>query len=141
MTDINFDNVDLGFVVNLQILKDVMKDLSIDGRRWWVASDPEDAAAVSSLTIGFGDQNCKDRLNTLYFEIPVVSSVVPRYHRARLILLFDSSCVKAEGPGFYKADDSIVQDDMEDFLEFFRPLKSALAARIQSDSRSPRSLR
>lgn len=134
MTDINLDDVDLGFLVNLQILKDVMKDLSVDGRRWWVASDPEDAAAVGSLTIGFGDQNCKERCNILYFEIPVVCSVVPMYHRARLILLVDSSYVKAQTPGFYQEKDGITLDGMEDFVSFFGPLKRALAARIQSDN-------
>jgi hypothetical protein len=132
MSDIDFANVSLGVVVELQILKEVMQDMSVGGRRWWVASDPEDAAAVGSLTLGFGDPNCKDLLNAVYFLIPIVLSVVPRYHRARLILLVDPSYVKVETPGFYREDGGIVQDGMEDFVSFFAPLKKALAARIQS---------
>jgi hypothetical protein len=49
-------------------------------------------------------------------------------------VLFDSSCVKAETPGFYKEEDGITLDGLEDFVSFFGPLKRALAARIQSDN-------
>ena len=133
MRDIEFDNVSLGFVVELQLLKKILKDLSVDGRTMWVSSDPQDAGERGYLSIGFGVSKSHDRLNTIYFQVPVVSSVVPKYHRARLVLLLDPSYVTVETPGFYNDEDSIVQDAMEDFVSFFRPLNKALAARIQSD--------
>lgn len=133
MIDINFNDVDLGFVVNLQTFKQLLMTLSIDGKRWWVASDPDDAASVGSITIGHGNPNCQDLLNTIYYQIPVISSVVPKYNRARLTLLFDSSYIKAESPGFYRGDGSIVQDAMEDFISFFNPIRNALASRVRSD--------
>jgi hypothetical protein len=132
MNDLNLENVDLGFVVNLQILKEVLKGLSVDGKKWWIARDPEDAAEGGYLTIAHGYPGCDDRLNTTYFQIPVISSVVPLYHRARLILLFDASYVKAETPGYYMEGGGIVRAPIEDFTAFFCPIHDALVARIRT---------
>jgi hypothetical protein len=41
---VNIEEVELGFVANLETLREVLKELSINGRRWWVASDPTDAS-------------------------------------------------------------------------------------------------
>ena len=38
--DLNVDSIELGFVVNLETLREVLKGLSVNGRRWWIASDP-----------------------------------------------------------------------------------------------------
>jgi hypothetical protein len=76
--EIDFDQVELGLVVNLTILREVLKSLSIDGKRWWIASDPQDALTTRSITIGHGDPRCTDRLNTLYFRIPVLGNETPR---------------------------------------------------------------
>jgi hypothetical protein len=63
---VDLDEVELGFVVNLKTLRDVLKTLSRDGKRWWIASDPHDAAANGFLSIGHGDPQCNDRLNTAF---------------------------------------------------------------------------
>jgi hypothetical protein len=128
----DFDAVELGIVVNLGTLREVLRQMSIDGRRWWVASDPEDAFETGSITIGHGDQNCMDRLNTLYHRIPVVSNEMPRAGTDRLVLLLDPSYVTAEEPGFYIENGRITQDCLEDFVCFFGPIKRALIARMQS---------
>lgn len=133
MTEIDLDDVDLGFVVNLQILKEVMKDLSVEGRNWWIASDPQDAGERGYISIGFGDAHCNNLSNTVYFQIPVIHSVAPRYQRPRLILLFDSAYVKPEVPGFYAENGVYRQDDLEDFQCFFRPIKKALISRMQME--------
>jgi hypothetical protein len=39
----SLDEVDLGFVVNLETLRDISKAMSVNGRKWWIASDPGDA--------------------------------------------------------------------------------------------------
>jgi hypothetical protein len=36
----DLDNVELGFAINLGTLREVLKGLSMNGRRWWIASDP-----------------------------------------------------------------------------------------------------
>jgi len=95
----NFDKVELGFLVNLKIPRDVLKGLSIKGRRWWIASDPQDAATTRSITIGHGDPLCKARLNTLYFPVWIVGPVVSRAPTDRLVLLFDPSSCTPEEPG------------------------------------------
>jgi hypothetical protein len=59
----DFSEVGIGFVVNLQTLREVLKELSIDGRRWWIASDPHDSEETGFLTIGHGDPKRVDRLN------------------------------------------------------------------------------
>jgi hypothetical protein len=41
--EFNPDEIGLGFVVNLETLREVLKSLSVRGRRWWIASDPADA--------------------------------------------------------------------------------------------------
>jgi hypothetical protein len=130
----NFDKVELGFLVNLKILRDVLKELSIKGRRWWIASDPQDAATTRSITIGHGDPLCKDRLNTLYFQVRIVGDVVSRAPTDRLVLLFDPSSCTPEEPGFYLENGRVVQDFVEDFLCFYQPIKRALIARLQAES-------
>lgn len=132
--DIDFTEVELGLLVNLKTLRGILKGLSVDGRRWWVASDPQDAFETGSITIGHGDPHCEDRLNTLYFRIPMVSEKIPRAGTDRLVLLLDPSYVIADEPGFYVEGGRVTQDLLADFVCFFSPIKSALIARMQADS-------
>jgi hypothetical protein len=60
--DFSLDEVDLGFVVNLETLREVLKSMSVNGRKWWIASDPVDAIDTHTVTIGHGDPGCQDRL-------------------------------------------------------------------------------
>jgi hypothetical protein len=46
--EIDFDQVELGLVGNLTILGEALKSLSIDGKRWWIASDPHYALTTMS---------------------------------------------------------------------------------------------
>jgi hypothetical protein len=130
----DFDAVELGIVVNLGTLRKVLKQMSIDGRRWWIASDPQEATETGSITIGHGDPHCGDRLNTLYFRIPVVSHEISRAGTDRLVLLFDPSLVTAEGPGFYIESGRVTQDSLEDFICFYGPIKRALISWMQADT-------
>jgi hypothetical protein len=75
--DFSLDEVDLGFVVNIEILREVLKSMSVIGRKWWIASDPVDAIDTHTLTIGSGDPRCEDRLNALYFRVPVLNEEMP----------------------------------------------------------------
>jgi hypothetical protein len=133
--EIDFDQVELGLVVNLTILREVLKSLSIDGKRWWIASDPQDALTTRSITIGHGDPRCTDRLNTLYFRIPVLGNEPPRGGTDGLVLLFDPSTSVADEPGYYIEDGRVVEDFVEDFLCFYRPITRALIARLRAESR------
>jgi hypothetical protein len=130
--NIDFTEVELGLLVNLKALRGILKELSIDGRRWWVASDPQDAFETGSITIGHGDPHCENRLNTLYFRIPVVSEAIPWAGTDRLVLLLDPSYVTAEEPGLYIDNCRITQDWLADFVCFFGPIKRALIARMQA---------
>lgn len=132
--EIDFDQVELGLVVNLTILREVLKSLSINGKRWWIASDPQDALTTRSITIGHGDPHCTDRLNTLYFRIPVLGNETPRGGTDGLVLLFDPSTSVAAEPGYYVENGRVVQDFLEDFLCFYRPISHALIARLQAGS-------
>ena len=108
--------------------------MSIGGRRWWIASDPQDATETGSITIGHGDPHCEDRLNTLYFRFPVVSNGVPKAGMDRLVLLLHPSYVTSEEPSLYIEDGRITQDCLADFVCFFGPIKKALIARMQADN-------
>src|ERR1035438_3955124 len=61
----------IGLVVSLAMLREVLKGMNVDGRRWWISSDPHDAADAGYLTIAHGTKGCVDRLNTLHFRVPV----------------------------------------------------------------------
>jgi len=46
---VDLGELELGFVVSLGVLREVLRGLSLNGRRWWIASDPHDAAEEGSL--------------------------------------------------------------------------------------------
>lgn len=128
----SLDEVELAVVVNLETLREVLKSLSIDGKRWWIASDPHDAVADGYISIGHGDPGCSDRLNTLHFRVPVLNDETPLGGTVRLILLFDESTSFPEEPGFYLENNEVVQDPFEDLMRFFEPIKRALVACLRA---------
>jgi hypothetical protein len=131
---VNCDELEVGLVVNLKILRETLRGLSINGRRWWIACDPHDAAARGYVSVGYGDPQCKDRLNTLYFRFPVVGDVTPKISADRLVLLIDPSTCTPEAPGFYLEDGRVVEDPLEDFLCFYPAIKRALITRLQIET-------
>jgi hypothetical protein len=130
--ELNLDEVDLGFVVNLATLRDVLKTMSVDGRRWWIASDPNDATATHTITIGHGDPGCQDRLNTLYYRVPVLNEEMPMAGTDKLTLMLDSSVVSAEQPGIYIEDGRVGEDSVADLQSFYDPIQRALLIKLQS---------
>jgi hypothetical protein len=122
---LDFGEVDLGLVVNIGILREVLKALSMHGRRWWIASDPQDAMTTGSITIGHGDPQCKDRLNTLYFRFPILGEMTRKTSTEKLVLLVDPSACTPEEPGFYLENGRVKQDFVEDFTSFYPPIKDA----------------
>jgi hypothetical protein len=132
--DIDINGVELGLVVNLKTLREALKGLSINGRRWWIASDPNDADARGYISIGYGDPQCEDRLNTVYFRFPILGDVTPKSSTDRLVLLIDPSTCVPESPGFYLEAGRVVQDSLEDFYCFYPPLKRALITRLQNET-------
>lgn len=126
----DFGEVELGFVVSLGALREVLKGLSFDGRKWWVSSDPYDAADTGFITIAHGTPKCFDRLNTLHFRVPVVGNENSRGRTDRLILMFDPSTTTAVEPGFYLQDGSILEDPLEDLASFYEPIERALIDRL-----------
>jgi hypothetical protein len=125
--------VEVGFVVNLGTLREVLKGLSINSRRWWVASDPSDALESHSVTVGYGDPGCVDLLNTLYFKVPVLSDEKPLAGTDRLILLLDCSVISAEQPGLYIEEGRVLEDPLADIEYFFIPIKQALIAMVRNE--------
>lgn len=131
--EFRFDEIDLGFVVNIATLREVLKKLSVDGRRWWLASDPVDALDNHFVTIGHGDPGCVDRLNTLYFRVPVLNETAPIAGTDRLIVLLDSSAISAEQAGLYMENGRVLTDDFADFECFFLPIKRALIKMLREE--------
>jgi hypothetical protein len=115
-----------------ETFREVLKGLSVDGKTWWIASDPYDAVETGYISIGHGDRHCADRLNTLYFRILVLGNEVPRAGTDRLVLLFETSTVSTVEPGYYIENGRVMQDCLEDFACFFQPIKDALIARLQT---------
>ncbi|MGA2537296.1 MAG: hypothetical protein ABSF53_14860 [Terracidiphilus sp.] len=129
--DVN-DDLDFGFLVSLGCLREVLKELNVNGRRWWLASDPRDAAETRYISVGHGCQGCVGRLNTLHFRAPVIGGDASG-PTDRLILIFGPTTITAEEPAFYLQDAQMVQDPLDDFCSFYEPLKGALIARLQAE--------
>jgi hypothetical protein len=111
----------------------VVGSLNINSsRRWWIASDLVDAVRNGWLTLGHGDSDCVDRLNTLYYRVPVLNQEKPPAGTDRLVVLLDSSLVVAEQPGLYIECGRVVQDEIEDIHAFLFPILRALAARFET---------
>ena len=130
--DADLGELELGIVTSVRTLREVLKKMSIDGRRWWIASDPLDTVEDGYLTIGHGDPECFDRLNTLYFRVPVVGNDSPPERTDRIVLLIEPTTATGEEPGFYLEDSRASEDPVEDFYDFYLPLERALIARLQS---------
>jgi hypothetical protein len=130
----DFSSVELGFVVSLQTLREVFKGLNIEGRRFWLASDPQDAAETGLITVGHGYPRCIDRLNTLHFHLPVVGNEGSNMRTDRLILMVDPSVITQEEPCLYLKDGRLLEDPVGDFVSFYGPIKRALLARLQAEN-------
>jgi hypothetical protein len=130
--DVDFTEVPLGLVVNLKTLREVLKGLSIGGKRWWIASDPQDAVEDGAIFIGHGDPHCTDRLNTLIFRVPVLNDEAPRGGTDTLLLFFHPATSFPAEPGYYLENGRVMQDSLEDFMSFYVPIKAALIARWQA---------
>ena len=129
--DIDINEIELGFVVSLKTLRELLKGLSVGARRWWIASDPADALESHYVTIGHGDPGCIDRLNTLYYKVPVLNDESPMVGAERLILLLDPSVISAEQPGLYIEDGRVLRDEFADIECFFQPIRWALIALLR----------
>jgi hypothetical protein len=97
-----------------------------------VDRDPADALESHTVAIGHGDPGCVDRLNTLYFRVPVLNQDQPGAGTENLILLFDYSVILAEQPGLYREDGKVLKDALADLEAFFDPIQRALIAKLQS---------
>lgn len=128
----SLDEVELATVVNLETLREVLKSLSVDGKRWWIASDPRDAVAEGYISIAHGDPGCTDRLNTLHFRVPVLNDETPVGGTDRLVVLIDESTSFPQEPGFYLENGEVVEDPFEDLMSFLEPVKHALVARLRA---------
>jgi hypothetical protein len=130
--DADLSAVELGFVVNLKVLREVLKGLKIEGCRWWISSDPEDAVESGFVSIGHGYPRCMDRLNTLHFHLPVIGNGGTNSRTDKLILVLEPSVITQVDPCLYVQDGRVLEAPIEDFVSFYGPLQRALLARLQA---------
>jgi len=132
MTMDRFNDVEIGIVVSLGTLRGVLKTLSVDGKRWWIASrDPSAAMENGAVTVGLRDARCIRPLKTVYFRIPIVDPV-RSWSTDRILLLFDPTVIVDIEPGYFLERGRFVQDCVGDFENFFFPIKRALLDRLRS---------
>lgn len=124
--EINLDDVDLSVVVNIEILREVLRKMSCNGKRWWIACEPEYSLDRGYISIGFGCPGCVDLLNTMYYRLPILNTSLPTGGSDNLLVLVHSSTVTAEQPGFYEHAAGIGTDEFADIEEFFVPIRRAL---------------
>ena len=119
--------------MSLGALREVLKRLSIDGKRWWIACDPTDALETNVITIAHGQRSCIDRLNALYFDVPILNDRKPGASMDRLVLLLDSSVISSVGPGLYMENGRVLEDPFTDLECFYQPIRKALIAMLQRE--------
>jgi hypothetical protein len=130
---LNLEAVELGFILNLKTLREVLNKLSVNGRRWWIATDPCDAVEDGFIRVGYGDPQCNDLLNSIYFRLPVLTESLPAGGTDQIVLVFEGSNCIADLPGLYRGTNSqIEQDALQDFVSFFTPVKKALIERMKT---------
>lgn len=129
--DTNLDDIDIGVVVNIRTLREVLAEISANGRNWWIASDPADAIERRYVTVGHGDPRCKDRLNTLYYRVPVLTEEQPVGGTEFIVVLLDAGLISAEQPGLYREGGRLLEDPLEDMKYFWLPMKQALGRKLQ----------
>ena len=78
------------------------------------------------LTIGYGDPGCVDRLNTVYYKLPILNEDPPLGGPDKQVVLVDSSVVVAEQCGLYREGDRVLQDEIADIEDFFTPIARAM---------------
>jgi hypothetical protein len=93
---------------------------------------PSDAIDTHTVTIGHGDPGCHDRLNTLYFRVPVLNEEMPMAGTDKLTLMLDSSVVSAEQSRLYFEVGRVGQDSVADLQSFYDPIQRALLTKLQS---------
>lgn len=71
--EFSLDDVELAVVVNIATLRRTLKQLTSGVRRWWIACEPVYALDAGYITIGYGDPGCVDRLNTVYYKLPLLT--------------------------------------------------------------------
>ena len=120
------DDVEIAVVVNLETLRQVLKKMSRNGKKWWIACEPSYAQEGGFITIGYGDPGCVDRLNTLYYKVPVLNEDPPLGGLDKLVVLLDSSLVIPEQCGLYREGDRVLEDEFTDFQDFFTPILQAM---------------
>jgi hypothetical protein len=130
----DMSEVEMGFVVSLGVLREVLRGLNVKGRRWWISSDPYDAAEDGYISVAHGTIGAFDRLNTLHFRVPVIGNDGLNARTDRLILMFDPSTTTPVEPGYYLQDSRILEDPVEDIVDFYEPIERALIARLQDRS-------
>lgn len=124
--ELNVDDVDIAVVVNVEILRQVLKKLSGNKKKWWIACEPAYVLEAGFLAIGYGDPGCVDRFNTVYYKVPILNQDRPLGGPDRLVVLLDSSVVVAEQPGLYWEGDRVLQDEVTDMEDFLIPILRAL---------------
>jgi hypothetical protein len=124
--NINLDDVDLAIVVNVEILREVLGKMSVNGRRWWIACEPSYGLENGYITLAYGHPGAIDRLNTLLYRIPILNTERPIGGTDKFIVLLDASVITPEQPGLYLENDRVVADEIADMEDFLIPIQRAL---------------
>jgi hypothetical protein len=124
--DLNLDDIEIALVVNVEILRQVLKKLSSNGKRWWIACEPAYVLENGFLTVGYGDPGCVDRLNTVYYKLPLLNDDPPLGGPDKLVVVLDSSVVVPEQRGLYREGNRVLEDEIADIEDFFLPITRAL---------------
>ena len=126
MSTDEYGGIEIALVVSIGALRRILRNLHVNGRHWWIASDPEDARETGWISVGWGDQHCTDVLNTQYFRLPILDSAQDGTPD-KLLVLFDASVIVSEDRRFCS--------DVGDWENFSIPLWAALVTGLRAQTR------
>lgn len=124
--EINLDEVEVAVAVNIEILREVLKKLSVNGRTWWIACEPAYAMETGYVTVAYGCPGCVDLLNTVLYRLPILNDEPVIGGPDKLLVLVDPSVVIAEQAGIYRDEGGFALDEVGDLEDFLLPIQRAL---------------
>ena len=123
--------VDKIYVISVKALREVLKEISTDEGRWWIAEDRPHNVVVG-FTLG---KMLADELNNILFKFPKIANVWLFGEDGEIVCMYPISRETIQR-GLYWDKDRLVCDEVRDWEAFWPPIKAAMAKRYSGGGSS-----
>jgi hypothetical protein len=144
VTTFPLDEIDLGFVVRLDVFKQIINGLNSKHNRWWISTEPLETIECGYLLIGHssaatrGQRDATDAVvceaEAVYFRIPVLNTQVPRGGSRHLLLLIHPFAIVPPKAEYFRENGGTLGDLMRNLHSCFPPIKAAMIRMLECAS-------